>query len=573
MKSILTLILTQFILLSSAQPPSWLWSKSLGGSQADNGICRTADWAGNSYLTGQFNGSADFDPGPGAFTFTAASALSDVFITKLDSSGNLLWAKQIGGTAADVATALTITPFSSDIYLTGYFGGTADFDPGQGVFTLTATGNQDVFVVKLDSSGNFQWAIRVGSTGNDQGLTIATEETANGNIYLSGKFSGTADFDPDTAAYNLTAVGTSDIFILKLNAAGQFLWARSFTGNGASDELALAIAITPDSSGSILTTGYYSGTTDFDPGPNSFDLTAVNHDIFLTKIDSAGNFVWARQLGGTGQDQGNDLRIDPDGNIYTTGFFSATCDFDPGPNNFDLNAVGGTDIYLAKFDSNGNLIRANSMGGPGNDFGSNLVLNLTSGSTIYLTGGFQSTADFDPGQGTFNVSSAGGLDIFILNTDTTHNLNWIERIGSTGSEYGLTMSRNELGIVTVNGIFASPSITFGSTTLTNQSLTNTDVFIARLETNLITSIADQNTAFSQITIYPNPAHGQFTISGIETPVQRMIISDLSGKEIYIRSDLTTDKITIDVVNLNAGMYLITFLTDHQNFTRKLIVEN
>jgi hypothetical protein len=573
MKFIFTLILTFSSALSYAQPASWLWAKSLGGSIADNGISKTTDLAGNSFLTGQFNGTSDFDPGSGSFTLTASNSLSDIFIAKLDSSGDFQWAKQIGGIAADVATAITIAPVNGAIYITGYFGGTADFDPGNGVFNLISAGNQDAFILKLDSAGEFQWAIKLGSGGNDQGLSITAGSLATGNIYVAGKFNGTVDFNPDTAATNLTAIGTSDIFILKLDTAGNFNWARSFTGNGSSDELVLSIAITPDSSASIITTGYFSGTTDFDPGSNSFDLTAASRDIFLSKIDSSGDFIWAQQLGGSGQDQGNDIEIDPAGNIYTTGYFSATCDFDPGSNTFNLVSNGGTDIYIAKFDSNGNLIRANSMGGSGNDFGSYLTVNLTIAAEIYATGGFQATADFDPGPGIFSVSSAGGLDIFVLKTDTAHTLEWVERIGSSGSEYGLTISSTPSGIVTVNGVYASPSINFGATTLNNQSITNTDIFIARLETQLVTGVATSSTVLSQIIIFPNPSNGRITISNPGLKFQQLTITDLTGKVVYSERMNTIDTITADPGNLKAGLYMVTISSPEMQITKKLIIEN
>src|SRR5262249_36288313 len=155
---------------------------------------------------------------------------------------------------------------------------------------------------------------------------------ASGNVYTTGYFTGTADFDPDAGVFNLTAAGSFDIFVSKLSASGNFVWAKVM--GGGSDDLGQSISV--DASGNVCTTGYFTGTADFDPGAGVFNLTAAGYyDIFVSKLDASGNFAWAKAIGGTGGDEGYSIAIDSSGNVYTTGAFGGTVDFDPNAGVFN----------------------------------------------------------------------------------------------------------------------------------------------------------------------------------------------------------------------------------------------
>src|SRR5690606_9459529 len=134
-------------------------------------------------------------------------------------------------------------------------------------------------------------------------------------------------------------------------------------------------------------------------------------DIFISKLDTNGNFLWAKSMGGVSGDYGSSITTDSSGHIYTTGAFTGTADFDPGVDEFELTSTGGTDIFISKLDTNGNFLWAKSMGGASADNGNSITVD--SAGYIYTTGDFQGTADFDPGSGTSNLVSAGGTDIFI----------------------------------------------------------------------------------------------------------------------------------------------------------------
>ena len=234
--------------LANAQMPKLTWAKSIGGSSYYRGSSIKVDASGNVYTTGNFTGTADFDPGSGTFNLTADAAGGDIFISKLDASGNFIWAKSIGSIGNDVGSSISVDA-SGNVYITGYFagfaGGTAaaDFDPGSGTFNLTSAGDADIFILKLDASGNFVWAKSMGGTTNEYGTSIALD--ASGNFYTTGSFQGTADFDPGTATFNLTSAGSagySDIFISKFDTSGNFVWAKSM-GDSTLHDAGTSIAL------------------------------------------------------------------------------------------------------------------------------------------------------------------------------------------------------------------------------------------------------------------------------------------------------------------------------------------
>ena len=383
-----------------------LWAKNLGGSSNDIGFSIAVDSSGNVYTTGYFaNPGADFDPSAQSFSLRSAGG-DDIFVSKLDPSGNLIWAKGFGGSSTDLGYEIAVDS-TGNVYATGYFEGTSDFDPSAGAFNLTSTGERDVFVLKVNPSGDLLWAKNFGGVNTETGYSVAVDGT--GNVYTTGTFEFTADFDPGAATTNLSSAGGSDVFVSKLDSSGNLIWAKRF--GGSSDDTGRSIAV--DSSGNVYTTGYFQGTVDFDPGAATTNLTSAgSDDIFISQLDLSGNLIWAKRIGGSGVDNGNSIAIDSTGNVYTTGFFSATADFDPGAATFNLTTAGQTDAFVSKLDPSGNLLWAKRIGGSSIDIGDALAVNST--GNIYTAGRFYATADFDPSEGTTNFTPAGGVDVFLL---------------------------------------------------------------------------------------------------------------------------------------------------------------
>jgi hypothetical protein len=231
-----------------------------------------------------------------------------------------------------------------NVYISGNFGRTADFDPGPRTFNLTAAGGLDVFVCKLNTSGNFVWAKKLGGASSEDCSSMALD--LQGNIYISGNFRGTADFDPGPNVFNLISAGANDIFAIKLDPLGRLFWAKQMGGLSSDGGASIAV----DTSGNIYTTGNFGGTADFDPGPSTFNLSTsgISPDIFVSKLDASGNFLWAKQMGGRSGELAYSIALDGLGNIFTTGFFRDTADFDPGPSTFNLIPTGGEDMFISK---------------------------------------------------------------------------------------------------------------------------------------------------------------------------------------------------------------------------------
>ncbi len=408
------------------------WAKRIGGtgpitSDQHEGNSITVDNAGNIYTTGYFSNTVDFDPGPGTSYLTSAGN-NDIFASKLDASGNFVWAKRIGGSGNDVSYSVAVDA-AGNVYTTGLFSSAADFDPGAGTFNLFSTGGSDIFVSKLDSSGNFIWAKQIGSLDNDISYSIAVD--ASGNIYTTGIFHASADFNPNSGTFNLSPVGNYDIFVSKLDASGNFVWAKQMGGTG--NDIGNSVAI--DTAGNVYTTGFFSDSADFDPSAGTFNLQSGFYPgIFVSKLDSAGNFLWAKKMGGAGNNEGASIAVDKSGNAYITGYFQGSADFDPGSATFNLSSSGNENIFVSKLDGSGNFVWAKQMGGNGSDRGKSIT--ISGSGNVYITGYFGATADFGPGTEVFNLTSTGVNDVFVSKLDASGDFIWAKKLGGVNNDVG-----------------------------------------------------------------------------------------------------------------------------------------
>lgn len=313
----------------------FLWAKSFGGRQSEFADGLAVDAVGNAYVAGSFPGTVDFDPGPGSATLTSAGD-SDAFVAKFDGSGNLQWAKRVGGSGYDSAEDVSVDE-TGRLLLGGYFTGSVDFDPGSGTANLSSGKG---FLLQLTDAGTFQWAKSV--NGVLQGVAL----DGAGNALAIGFFSGTVDFDPGAGTTSLTAVGSSDYFLWKLNSSGAFDWVRQFDNSDFYD-------IDMDSAGSVYTTGTFNSPADLDPSSSVFNLTSQAEGgggAFVSKLTSNGDFAWAVSVVG----RPNAVAVDDPGNVVTVGYFgrdssgTVTEDFDPGSGTFTFTSISGRDGFVSK---------------------------------------------------------------------------------------------------------------------------------------------------------------------------------------------------------------------------------
>jgi FG-GAP-like repeat/Beta-propeller repeat len=462
---------------------NFLWAKSMGGTSYDGVTGIAIDRNGNVYTSGYFSDTVDFDPSLTGVTNLVSAGQRDIFISKLDASGNFVWAKSMGGKSFDEARGITIDR-NDNVYTTGTFNGTVDFDPSlTGVTNLVSTGYADIFISKLDSSGNFVWAKSIGGASSDSVSGIAID--GSGNVYTTGTFQGTADFDPRlTGTSNLVSAGNLDIFVSKLDNSGNFVWAKSMGGKSYDQTIGIAI----DGSGNAYTTGTFYGAADFDPSlTGEFALVSAvpsdKPDIFISKLDSGGNFVWAKSIGGLRDERVSGIAIDGSGNVYTTGFFNGTVDFDPslmGTTNL-VSADGTTDIFISKLDSNGNFVWAKAMGGSNVDIGTSIAIDGS--GNVYTTGSFSGTVDFDPSlTGTANLLTGDPSNVFLSKLTAAGNFVQAQQFvsGSLGvSKTVVDNLGNRYTVGTFSGtVDFDPSLT-GTSNLV--SVGGNDIFISKLD--------------------------------------------------------------------------------------------
>lgn len=588
MKTALRLALLVNLLLLVKQPLHAQFVKSIGGTGADYGQAIAHDAAGNTYITGDFRGKADFDPGPGTFFLKSSCPcdesdplLPDVFFAKYSKNGALVWAKQIGGGGYDYSRAIAVDA-SGNVYITGSFESTADFDPGAGVNNLVSSGGKDSYLAKYAANGSYVWAQKTGSGGYDESNSLFVSSA--GVITVAGYFGGVVDFDPSTAVVSYDAGGTSDPFFARYATDGSLIWAKDITGNGESSAQHVFI----DSAGALYLSGNFFGTLDFDTGAGVFNLTgAGSKDAFYAKYSATGDFAWAASIGSGGDETGQHIIADKAGNVYATGFYIGLVDFDPGAAVFNLSSGPGSfNAYLLKLNKDGVFQWANNIGGSQDDIGLSLALDAQ--QNIYMTGYFSGVASFSAGR---SLASTGGTDIFIAVYKSSGSLLNVFKEGGITNDWASDISIDAKGFMYVTGYYTGNAdfIINGSiNTLTSTG--NADVYFlkakrAALQTALVTTSAESPVvnkvnSFNKAHLYqniPNPVISSTTIT-YDLPALskvRLSIIDLAGKEVMLLKNALQDKgayaVQVNAGNLGNGVYIYRLQINNEIITKKLIV--
>jgi hypothetical protein len=455
------------------------WAKNFGTA---TGFKTTVDLQGNIYTTGGSASTADFDFGPGVTNLIGTPR----FIAKYDGNSNLIWVKRAiapnAGTGNNAVINSIAVDASGNVILTGYFEGTIDFDGGTGTFNLTALGDQDMFLLKLNNLGNFVWAKKAGGSktgfiSTDVGNDVDVDPA--GNIYVVGNIYGASIFVGTNTAVTANAIGA---FIAKYDANGNFLWVKLLDGPAGD----YGYSIDLDATGNIYTTGRFgsasSGGCDFDPSTGVYNITSAgSYDVFISKLDANGNFLWAKSMGGLDYDEGHSINIDALGNIFVSGYFRSTSsDYDPGAGVCNLASLGGYDIFICKLDASGNFLWAKQFGNTNDDIANFNTIDTDASGNLYITGPFQGVVDFDPGNGVLSLVSAGSNDIYLNKFDSNGNIIYAKQFGSTYNDNVNSIILDGSDNIIVSGNFVNvvdfnPGV--GSFNLTSQLLNNPDVFI------------------------------------------------------------------------------------------------
>ncbi len=541
-------ILSIFSLLFSnsfSQVSTWTWGRNAQGVSYDGAQSVATDSDGNVYVTGYFYGSTiNF----GSFVLNNTNPNeSDMFIVKYDPSGTVLWAQSAGEAEDDGGYSITIDA-SDNVYVTGYFvSSLIAFGP----FTLFNLGSYDMFVVKYDSSGAILWAQSAGENGDDYGRSVITDNL--NNVYVAGSFQSlNLNFGSVTLTNADSSALTHDMYVVKYDSAGTFQWAIS--AGGIDEEYTRALDY--DGFGNLYLTGNFNSVTL--PLGSTTLTNSGFYDMFLVKINSSANFIWARSGGGNDIDYGNSVAVDGAGNIYVSGgFASPVINFGSVP----LINSGIFNMYLVKYDSGGNLVWSKKSGGSGTDDGYDVTTDVS--GNIFVTGYFTSPSlIFGPS----TLTNSGLADVFIVKYNSSGSEIWAKSAGDLNDDLGIAVTSYAADVY-IAGYFRSTTINFAS------MLNNTggdDSFIAKIgETG--TGITDENVS-NKFTFNPTIFSNQSTIVFTDyISNAEIIISDAVGK-IWRTIKFSGKEYTFEKGSLKPGPYFIkiTTLDFHQPGIRFII---
>ena len=364
------------------------------------------DSSGHVYLTGLFQETVDFDPGPGAVELTA-SDIGYGFVARYSPDHELEWVQPMSVSDGSLRGYGLVLDETGNVYVTGYFGtsntlATATF----GSITRTSEGSGDAFLAKLDSAGDFVWVTTWGGVESDTATGIAI--APDGTIHVGGRYRDAVDFDASSDIFVLTSVdASSDGYVTSFDSSGNFLNAVSFGGAGSDDVDRVAI----DASGDVYAVGLFRETAQF--GPDHTLQSSDSGDAFLVKLNDTYDVQWVRQASGESSISIPNVGVDGVGDVYLTTWFSQSVHF--GGNTPTLFNTGGRDSVIAKWDADGVFQWARQIEGDE----TNRIYNVDFDpyNNVFVSGYFGGTTDFAPGQRAVPRTGTGSADDFLLGLD------------------------------------------------------------------------------------------------------------------------------------------------------------
>lgn len=370
--------------------------------------------------------------------------------TDVHASITHLWSQHFGDATTQFARSVA-TDESGNVIIAGFFRGTVNF----GGSNLISVGGIDIFVAKFNGAGVHQWSQRFGDASDQRAFSVATGLDAS--LFVTGYFSGTVNF----GGSDLTSVGSSDIFVVKLTSDGIHKWSQRF-GDASAQE---AYSLATDESGQVIVTGAFDGTANF----GGVNLTSAGaKDIFVAKFDEDGVHQWSKRFGDASDNVARSVATDPFGYVIVAGDFFGTVDFGGGA----LTSAGFGDIFIVKFDAAGVHQWSKRFG---DSFGQNAHgVATNSDSDAIITGALAGTVNF----GGSDLTSAGGVDIFVakFNSEGVHK--WSRRYGDASNQTGHSVAADASGNAVVTGYFWGTT-NFGGGDLVSGG--TADIFIAKLD--------------------------------------------------------------------------------------------
>ncbi|MDJ1506873.1 SBBP repeat-containing protein [Xanthocytophaga agilis] len=366
-------------------------------------VATYADKGGNLYITGNFSGVVTLD----SITLTSKGDY-DILIAKYDHLGNIIWAKSAGSTDKEEAADIVVDNMGN-IYIAGNFYGNTTFENN----SLLSNGDKDVFWAKYDSEAKLLWAKSAGGIGKDEARSLATD--ISGRPYLTGAFSETVTFGSSL----VTSHGGTDIFVAKLDDLGSVQWVKQMGDSGNDSGCGIAV----DGLGNIFVAGFFVESATLG------NLTYTSYggkEGFLVKLNADGEVKVVHTANGFKDDEFQSIVVDKSNNVYVTGYFTESADFD----GITYFSAGDADMCIMRLDTTGAMIWQRTSGGAGKDISYGITLDRM--DNVYITGYFNGSAKF----GNVTVASSGEDDVFVAKYSDLGDIQWIRQAGSSSIDSG-----------------------------------------------------------------------------------------------------------------------------------------
>ena len=459
--SVLIILFTSNFSGLSQVAPSWIWAKEEVGNSNDISYGLDIDSQGNILMTGYSESTLTLD----TIGLNATSTgKPDFFLAKFNPNGNILWAKQCDGVGEDQAYDV-VCDEDDNIIITGVIGMFSSNSLTIDSLTLSNVGSGDFFLVKFDENGNLLWGIREGGYAREWGRSIDVDLA--GNIYVCGNFIGG---DSNIGGTTISNNGDYGFFISKYKSSGALLWYK--IGNTPDKELMRNIVVFPE-------TGNLYAFGDFEDDHLTLDsVTIYNHyegnlDNFLFKLNTNGDVLWGRCIGGNQIEKGNFCTVDSREDVFVTGTYaSSECYI--GSDTLFNPTVYNSDTYIAMYSYLGNYEWSHSISGDDSE----IAYSITSDTSdfIFVTGYFNSSSLNIGGQTFINN---GDYDIFVAKYDYQSGFHWAITAGGTGTDKANVITINQNRELFITGTYTSPTLQFDSSTLYHTS--GEDIFLAKLK--------------------------------------------------------------------------------------------
>ncbi len=553
-KTLFSVVLIFITISVSAQ--YYGWSKTIGGSDADTCTALAIDKQANLYAIGSFSGYGDFRNDT-IIDKLISNGKDDIFLQKRTKKGKYLWTKKIGGKGNDRPTSMIY--YNGSLFISGTFEDTVDF----GIQKIIPAGKKSIFLAKMDTAGKCIWVKTMGDIlySRSRGLTINKD-----GIYLSGEFSGKLEQLNDTNA----------MFIQKRDFDGNVNWTKTF----GKKRSVVSNAITTDSLGNIYNVGGLFGTyVDLNPSPLKDTLlsstTYNSADIFIQKLNKNGELIWVKKIGSTSNEEANTI-VSKGNELYISGYFSLTVDFDPSSIGIsNLVCKGGKDIFIGKYDLDGKLIWVKQIGNTKEENARQLEIDKY--KNIYLVGTFNTSSGSNTDFLGLPLTTKGNNDVFCVKFDTQGKGILVKQFSGSLSDYGTAIKADTMKNIYISGSY-SGNLNFEGLTKGYTSNGTSEIFIYK---SLLTKDSDSllngggstgiiENSFN-FKIYPNPVINNLFVS-FDQLLQNstLSITSITGQTIQTKELSQGESNSIIETNeLTQGIYFIRLNSGNTSYTYKL----